>query len=127
MILFRLVGRALIACLFIDAGLDAYRNPGPRADLGRRNLPDGLPVDLEKAARANAATMVVAGGAMALGILPRLSATTLAATLVPSSYVGHPFWTVEDPQQRRAQRIHFLKNLSLFGSLLVIARSKTGG
>ncbi|GAC1338352.1 MAG: hypothetical protein NVSMB29_04040 [Candidatus Dormibacteria bacterium] len=125
MTLLRLLGRALIASLFVDAGLDTYRNPGPRAELGRRQLPGTLPVDMEMAARVNAATMVVAGGAMALGILPRLSATALAATLVPTTYVGHPFWTIEDQQQRRAQRIHFFKNLSLFGSLLVIAGSKT--
>lgn len=127
MTLLRLLGRALIASLFVDTGIDTYRNPAPRAALGRRNLPADIPLDMESAARANAAAMVVAGGTLAFGILPRLSATVLAATLVPATYVGHPFWTVEDSQQRRMQRIHFLKNLSLFGALLVIAGSKGRG
>lgn len=125
MTLFRLVGRALLAALFVDSGLDVYRNPAPRAELGRKNISAELPVEMETAAKVNAGAMVVAGGAMALGILPRLAATVLAATLVPTTYVGHPFWTVDDPQQRRLQRVHFFKNLSLFGALLVIAGSKS--
>lgn len=123
--LFRLVGRALLAALFVDSGLDVYRNPAPRAELGRKNMSVELPVEMETAAKVNAGAMVVAGGAMALGILPRLAATVLAATLVPTTYAGHPFWTVDDPQQRRLQRVHFFKNLSLFGALLVIAGSKS--
>ncbi|MFN2451304.1 MAG: DoxX family membrane protein [Candidatus Dormibacteria bacterium] len=125
MFVFRLLGRLLLASLFVDSGLDLYRHPGPRAALGAKNLPstvtDNLPVEVETAARANAVAMVAAGSTMALGILPRLSATILAATLVPTTYVGHPFWGVEDPQQRRMQRIHFLKNVSLGGALMVIA------
>ncbi len=129
--LVRLLGRTLLAALFVDAGLDVLRNPGPRAALGRKQLPtvitQNLPLDVEAATRANAAAMVAAGATTALGILPRMSATVLAATLVPATYVGHPYWTVEDPQQRRMQRIHFFKNLGMTGALLLIAGSEGRG
>ena len=131
MFVVRLLGRLLLASLFVDGGLDTFRNPGPRAAIGAKNLPsvvtDNLPLDVETAARANAAAMVAAGAAMGLGVLPRLSATVLAATLVPATYAGHPFWEFVDSQQRRMQRIHFLKNLSLGGALLVIAGSRGRG
>ena len=43
----------------------------------------------------------------------------LAGTLVPTTAVGHPFWNESDPASRQNQTIHFLKNVSLIGGLLM--------
>jgi len=114
----------MIASIFVDGGLDTFRNPAPRAALGRSRLPAGLPIDMELAARANAMVMVAAGGALAVGLVPRVSAASLAATLVPATYVGHPFWTFSNPPERRTQRVHFFINLSLFGALALLAATE---
>ncbi len=65
--------------------------------------------------------MVVGGAALALGIKPRLAALGLAATLVPTTYVGHQFWKQTEPAARRGQQIHFNKNVAIIGGLLTYA------
>ena len=61
------------------------------------------------------------GAALALGIKPRLAALELAATLVPTTYVGHQFWEQSDPAMRRNHQVHFNKNVGLIGGLLTYA------
>jgi uncharacterized membrane protein YphA (DoxX/SURF4 family) len=58
--------------------------------------------------------------------MPRLAALALAGTLVPTTIAGHRFWEIDNPQQRSAQRIHFLKNLSMLGGLLLAATDREG-
>jgi hypothetical protein len=50
---------------------------------------------------------------------------SLAAGLVPATYVQHPFWSAA-PEDKQAQQANFLKNLGLLGGLL-IAAADTGG
>jgi uncharacterized membrane protein YphA (DoxX/SURF4 family) len=63
---------------------------------------------------------VTAGGALALGYRPRAAAAVLASVLVPTTLVGHPFWEETAASGRAAQQTHFLKNLGLFGGLLLV-------
>jgi putative oxidoreductase len=86
----------------------------------RERLPM-LPADDVMLVRANAATQVAAGVVLASGRLPRLSSFILAASLVPTTLAGHPFWTIDDPKQRGAQRTQFNKNLCMLGGLLLAA------
>jgi putative oxidoreductase len=115
-------GRAALSAMFVAGGADAFLRPGDRAQQAARL---GLPLEPELAVRLNGATMLVAGVALALGVRPRLAAATLAASLVPTTLAGHPFWREEDPDARRQQQIHCLKNLGLFGgTLLVLAERR---
>ncbi len=86
----------------------------------------GIPDQTEQAVRLNGAVQLAAGTLLALGRFPRLSALVIAGTLVPTTAAGHRFWETEDKQDRAQQRTHFLKNLSMFGGLL-IASADTGG
>jgi uncharacterized membrane protein YphA (DoxX/SURF4 family) len=65
--------------------------------------------------------MVVAGSALALGILPRWAATALIACLIPTTAAGHAFWKEDDQAKRTPQLIHFLKNVSMVGGLAIEA------
>lgn len=113
----RFLARLCLGLAFIILGWDAGQEPGPRVKAAA-----GLGVpEPDLAVRVNGYTMVAAGAALALGLMTRLAAFVLAAALVPTTLAGHPFWKEEDPQQRRGQRIHFLKNLSMIGGLLVVA------
>src|SRR5262249_59753980 len=84
------------------------------------------PVDPALLVRVNGAVMVVGGLMLSSGRLPRLAAAALAATLVPTTLGGHAFWEIEDPQQRAQQRIHFLKNVAMFGGLVLAATDTDG-
>jgi hypothetical protein len=68
----------------------------------------------------------MAGMLLAAGWLPRASALALAATLVPTTAAGHRFWEGADEQERTQQRIQFLKNMAMFGGLLIAAGDTAG-
>jgi putative oxidoreductase len=59
------------------------------------------------------------------GYKARYAALVLAAWLIPVTLTFHNFWTYSGAEQH-GQLIHFLKNLAIFGGLLVIASSATG-
>lgn len=112
------LGRLLLAAAFIRLGLDAARAPGATARLVRGA---GIPY-ADLAVRLNGTSMVAAGTALALGILPRWAARLLIVTLIPTTLIGHPFWEHEPGEHRAAQRIQFFKNLSMLGGLLLAGR-----
>jgi hypothetical protein len=39
---------------------------------------------------------------------------------------GHRYWTFDDPAQRKMQKIHLLKNLSILGGLLLAVADTEG-
>ena len=119
----RPAARVLSGSTYVLLGFDALRTPGGRVDLAapvlaavRKAVP--LPADDELLVRANAAVMVVAGGMLALGKAPRLSALALAGALIPTTLAGHSYWALETEAERKAQRIQFHKNMALLGGLL---------
>jgi len=113
------IARLLAAGIFILSGWDVTREPGNRPEEAAAM---GVP-QAELAVRANAVVMMLAGAALALGIFPRWAAAILAGSLGPTTLAGHPFWKEQDPQKRKGQLAHFLKNLSMLGGLLFIATS----
>lgn len=118
----RRLARPLLASTFIAGGADALRNPGPRVELVRNA---GLSSP-EQLVRINAAADLVGGLLLATNRLPRLSSLVLAGSLIPTTYVGHPFWAEKDKAVRKQQQLHFLKNLGMLGGLL-ISVADTGG
>ncbi|MEU5185103.1 DoxX family protein, partial [Streptomyces longwoodensis] len=132
MTLLRLVGRPLLASMFVSGGLQSLRAPeqvSPVAEPVVRPVTDqvtALPDRTEDVVRLTGAVQVAGGLLLATGRVPRVAALALAATLVPTTWAAHRFWEAEDPEERTQQRLHFLKNLSMLGGLL-IAAADTGG
>ena len=124
--------RPMLASIFVIQGFDTMLHPervAPRAEpvvAPFAEFVPGMPTTPEDAVRLNGAVQFTAGSLLALGIVPRLSALAIAATLVPTTAAGHRFWEVEDEKERAQQRIHFLKNLALFGGLLIAAGDTAG-
>jgi uncharacterized membrane protein YphA (DoxX/SURF4 family) len=132
--LLRRVARPMLASMFVSGGIDAFRNPEARAKKAEgvaRGVADAVPVDLPddpvQLVKIDAAVKVVGGLLLASGgRLSRIGALACAASLVPTTIAAHRFWELEDPKERAAQQIHFLKNVSMLGGLL-IAVADTGG
>ena len=139
--LVRLFARPALAALFVTSGFRAVRKPqnmAPAAEpvvskvspLLQRVLPaqvaSKLPTDTVGLVRLNGGVHLVAGSMFALGRWPRLAATALAVSVVPTTVAGHPFWSEHDPEHRAAMRIHFFKNLGLLGGLLLGAVDTAG-
>jgi len=132
MTVLRAVARPMLASIFVVQGFETMLHPervAPRAEPVVRPLAEhvpGLPDRTEDAVRLNGAVQFTAGSLLALGIFPRLSALAIAATLVPTTVAGHRFWEAEDEKERAQQRIQFLKNLAIFGGLLIAAADTAG-
>ncbi|GGW47718.1 DoxX family protein [Streptomyces griseoloalbus] len=127
MSLLRVLGRPMLASMFVAGGLDSVRNPEAVAAVAEpvvRPVTDRvavLPDRTEDAVRLNGAVQLVGGLLLATGRMSRPAALAIAATLVPTTLAAHRFWEEEDPERRTQQRVHFLKNLAMFGGLLIAA------
>ena len=134
----RLIARPLLASTFVFGGVNALKN-APALATTAKPVVDRIRPMLEKAApqvkipddtvtlvRINAVAQILAAGALARGRAPRLSSTVLAASLVPTTAAGHQFWNESDPQTKAQQRLHFFKNLSMLGGLLLASVDTEG-
>jgi uncharacterized membrane protein YphA (DoxX/SURF4 family) len=123
--LVRLVARPMMSWVFVTGGLDTLVNPEARAEMAGPLLDKlcasapFLPNDRVMLVRANAVVQVAAVVLFAKGRLARLWALLLAASLLPTTVAGHPFWTFDDPVQRRQHLTHFKKNIATVGGLLL--------
>lgn len=128
----RALARPMLASIFIIQGYDTFRRPervAAKAEPVVRPLAErvpAVPAKTEQAVKVNGAVQMVAGGLLALGKFPRLSALAIAGTLIPTTLAGHRFWEEEEETSLAQQRIHFLKNLSMFGGLLIAAADTAG-
>jgi uncharacterized membrane protein YphA (DoxX/SURF4 family) len=132
MVVLRAFARPMLAAIYIVQGFDTFRHPEkvaaraePVVSPMRERFP-GVPAKTEDAVRLNGAVQMAAGALLAMGRWPRLSALALAATLVPTTAAGHRFWEEEEPATRAQQRIHFLKNVSMLGGLLIAVGDTAG-
>jgi len=121
----------MLGAIFVYSGLESVRMPQKKvpqaASVVEPLLEElDLPGDTATWVRFNGAVQVAAGTALASGRFPRIAALALAASLVPTTLAGHRFWEETDEAGRVRQRIHFLKNVSMLGGLL-LAADDTGG
>ena len=132
----RLIARPMLASIFVVGAAAALKNTSMPADkaapVADKLVPlvkkAGLPVpeDPETLVKINAGVQITAALALATGRAPRLSAAVLAASLIPTTAAGHRFWESDDDATRTQQRLHFFKNVSLVGGLIIAAGDTEG-
>jgi putative oxidoreductase len=110
------LGRMLLASIFISGGANTFMKPDGRAE---KVAAAGIPQP-RQATILNGAVMAVGGAALAAGIAPKLAATALLGTLIPTTVVGHQFWKEETPAGKAGQQVQFLKNVAILGGLLLV-------
>jgi len=65
--------------------------------------------------------MILAGGiSVLLGVYMEVGTWLIVFFLVPTSYMMHDFWAVDDPVQKSVERAQFMKNVSMTGAALVL-------
>lgn len=134
----RLLARPMLASMFVVGGVNALRNVETRAQaavpvtdklipLAERALPNApIPTEPATLVRINAIAQIGAAAMLATGHAPRLAATVLAASLLPTTAAGHRYWEETDPTQRANQKIHFFKNVSMLGGLIIASGDTEG-
>jgi putative oxidoreductase len=117
-----LAGRILMSVVFLVSGvmkLAAYSQVVGYA------ASKGLP--MAGVAIAIAAAVEVLGGlAILAGFQTHVAAWVLFVYLIPVSLAFHNFWAMQGMAQQD-NMIHFLKNISIMGGLLVLAANGAGG
>jgi uncharacterized membrane protein YphA (DoxX/SURF4 family) len=134
----RRLARPLLASSFIFGGVQALKNTPALAAASKpvndeiRGLAGKVapqvkvPADDKTLVRINAGVHIVAGLGLATGRAPRLCSLALAATLVPTTIAGHPFWEEKDKAAREKQTSAFFKNLSMLGGLVLAGLDTEG-
>lgn len=65
--------------------------------------------------------MLIFGGlAVVVGIVQVIAAGTLVVFFVVVTPIMHDFWTIPDPTEQQQEMIHFLKNATMLGAVLVL-------
>lgn len=116
-----LVGRLLLALLFLPAG---FSKIGGFAGTVGYIASKGLPFPTLAAAIA---IVVEVGGALALiaGFGTRWAALALAGFTLVATFFFHNFWGVP-ADQAMVQQLMFFKNIAVVGGLLVLAAHGAG-
>ncbi len=110
-----LVGRILFVTLFAVSARGHIVNHQRFVTTARGRIPvpylAGWPVGV---------WLILAILSVVLGIWPDVGALMMAAFLIPTTLLFHPFWTFSDATQRRTQQSSFSRNLSLLGATLAL-------
>ncbi len=132
----RTAARGMLGATFVSGGISAVANPdklAPAASRVTRRVTGPLekkypklPTDPQTMVRVNGAVQLAGGLLLASGRGRRTAALALAASLVPTTFAGHPFWRYQDEAKRRQQRVHFMKNVGVLGGLLIAAADNEG-
>jgi putative oxidoreductase len=112
---FLLVGRLLLAAIFVQGGL------GKLTDLaGTAGYFESLGVPLPSIVAPLAGIAEFVGGlAIAIGLGTRYAALVLIAFTIAATLLAHRYWGLP-PEAAPGQMIHFMKNLAIIGGFLVV-------
>lgn len=113
---FTLVGRVLMAALFLPAGVSKIAGfAGTVGYIASKGVP------LPEAAAIIAIIVEVGGGlALILGFKTRWAALALALFTLIATFMFHNYWTLPADQQM-VQQLMFMKNIAVIGGLLTLA------
>jgi putative oxidoreductase len=110
-----LVGRILIAIIFIKAGFGKIGGwEGTAGYMASKGLPM-VPVLLG----ATIALELGGGILLAIGWKTRWVALAIFLWLIPVTFIFHAFWGI-DATQVQNQMNHFLKNVAIMGAMLML-------
>ena len=111
-----LIGRILFSLIFLMSGINHFVQRNAMAQYARsKGVPaPGLMVPLT-------GLMILAGGvSVLLGYLMEIGTWLIILFLLPTSLMMHDFWKSSDPMERANQQAHFMKNMAMTGSALIL-------
>lgn len=117
------LARFLLAFIFLSSGLNKIFNfDGVTGYMASKGVTTGTGFLL-----AGAIVFLIVGGvSLILGYKARIGAALLMIFLIPVTLIFHAFWAVP-AEQAQAETISFMKNVSIFGGLLMVLAFGSGG
>ncbi|MCH7528436.1 MAG: DoxX family protein [Candidatus Marinimicrobia bacterium] len=117
-----LIGRILFSLMFIMSGMGHLTNTtGMAMYAGSMGVPGPTLLVI-----ISGIMIVVGGFSVLLGYKVKIGTILLVVFLIPTSFIMHPFWAIEDPMQSQIQMVMFFKNLSMLGGALLFYYFGTG-
>jgi len=111
-----LIGRILFGAVFIGGALGHLTQIEPMAAYTEsKGIRPGKP-----AVVASGVWMLAGATLVILGAWADLGALMLAAFLLPTAFIMHPYWAEQDPQTKVNEQNHFMKDVSLAGAALAL-------
>jgi putative oxidoreductase len=110
-----LLGRILIGAFFLMAGVNHFARLNMMAGYAKMKGVPAAPV----AVGVSGALLLFGGASMLLGFHPTIGVLVLLVFLVPTCFMMHNFWALQDPQARMSEMIQFQKNIAILGLLLM--------
>lgn len=111
-----LMGRLLFAATFIMSGIGHLRN---RKHTAQMAAAAGVPAP-GLLSLVSSLLALLGGLSLALGYRVEIGAVLLLLFLLPVTLAMHPFWKYSDPREAGSQQAHFMKNIALMGTLLML-------
>jgi putative oxidoreductase len=118
-----LLGRILIAGIFVQSGLDKLMGLDAFAGI---LVNTGIPAGMASILAPVGAAVEFAGGlAIVLGLMTRYAALLMIVFVITATLIAHRFWEY-DGSARYAQLINFSKNIAIIGGFLFVFVSGGG-
>lgn len=112
---FRL-GRVVYGGILALTAVDGLRNTEERAQYAAaKNVP------MPKYANIVSHVLLLVGAVgVSLWRAPRLATSAVVTFFLGVTPTMHNFWTIEDPERKQQETFHFLKNMALLGTALLL-------
>jgi putative oxidoreductase len=116
-----LIGRILIAAIFVTSGFAKLTDPAGAAGYMTQV---GIP-NADVLVYVAGIAELLGGLALIFGFLTRLAALGLILVLIPTTLLFHNFWTMEGAEAK-TQMVNFMKNLAILGGLATVFANGPG-
>lgn len=110
-----LIGRILIGLFFLMAGFNHFARLNMMAAYAKMKHVPAPSVGVA----GGGVLMILGGLSMLLGFHPTIGVILLLIFLLPTTFMMHNFWAVQDPQAKLTEMIMFQKNFAIMGLLLM--------
>ena len=110
-----IIGRILFGGYFIIAGFNHLTKMEMMTGYAKSKK-----VPMAKLAVPFTGLMLLAGGlSYIFNFHVTAGSIILIAFLLPTTFMMHGYWSIQDPMQKMTERINFEKNLALIGALIL--------
>jgi Predicted membrane protein len=110
-----LIGRIIVGVYYIFNGYNHFANFNMMRGYTESK---GVPVPT-LAVILSGILLLISGVTLLFGYRPEIGIAALVIFFLGVTPVMHNFWSVEDPQMRMVEMVHFMKNMALLGSTLM--------
>jgi uncharacterized membrane protein YphA (DoxX/SURF4 family) len=110
------IARLLFSSLFIQSGIGHLAAKDQMAGYAKSK---GVPAS-ETMVMLTGIMLLIGGLSILLGWMVNIGAWLLIIFLLPTAFVMHNYWAVEDPAERQNEQIHFMKDVALAGAAFLI-------